>query len=455
MKDYYTGETLTFDGFGNKSGGYAVDPGTNRIIGFSYDANGNPGGPTWDIENRMVANLNDSYGYAADNRRVYRRREISGGVFQEEIYFWGLDGRMGTYKMQGPSGALTLVRQEENVYFGGRVIFKRGLTADTTMFLDRAGTVAGRKTSGGTERNYYYPWGEERSATANEREKFGTYFRDGNGIDYADQRYYQSQYGRFMTADPYKASGKASSPLSWNRYAYVHGDPVNFADSRGLEREYLGSTSAYCATGQVDPEGSPLYVSCDLHFFNNVSTPRGGQSTETRIGGGGEYCDRAKHYSGLLDEDWDSFFDDVSMDSDEQQELFGGSDIDPKASSTRDAVPAFAVAAASAANWVVYWARTPQGQYYIGVTSNFAARQAAHVRNGLNPIVISMPKLNYASAKGVEQLLIENLRSQGASLLNKINSISPKSRWYDQFTSWGQEILNKCSSVPGELWPQP
>jgi RHS repeat-associated protein len=124
--------------------------------------------------------------------------------------------------------------------------------------------VAGRKTSGGTERNYYYPWGEERTATANEREKFGTYFRDGNGIDYADQRYYQSQYGRFMTADPYKASAGAASPGSWNRYAYVEGDPVNFHDQRGLDRlsvEFFLGGQLMCQS-YTDVEGRQRVMHC-------------------------------------------------------------------------------------------------------------------------------------------------------------------------------------------------
>jgi hypothetical protein len=51
--------------------------------------------------------------------------------------------------------------------------------------------------------------------------------------DYADQRYYSSAYGRFNTVDPAR-SADAKNPLSWNRYAYVGGDPVNRFDPRGL-----------------------------------------------------------------------------------------------------------------------------------------------------------------------------------------------------------------------------
>jgi RHS repeat-associated protein len=55
------------------------------------------------------------------------------------------------------------------------------------------------------------------------------------GLDYADQRYYASTYGRFNSPDPYVASGGPSDPGSWNRYSYTRGDPVNRADPRGLE----------------------------------------------------------------------------------------------------------------------------------------------------------------------------------------------------------------------------
>ena len=54
----------------------------------------------------------------------------------------------------------------------------------------------------------YYPYGEERDAiVGDDRDKFATYWRDGfTGLDYARQRYYSSRSGRFLTADPYRAS---------------------------------------------------------------------------------------------------------------------------------------------------------------------------------------------------------------------------------------------------------
>jgi RHS repeat-associated protein len=67
------------------------------------------------------------------------------------------------------------------------------------------------------------------------------YFRDAEtGLDYTKKRYHQPGMGRFLTADPYRATStgaaKPSDPGSWNRYAYSGGDPVNFYDPTGLDR---------------------------------------------------------------------------------------------------------------------------------------------------------------------------------------------------------------------------
>jgi RHS repeat-associated protein len=87
----------------------------------------------------------------------------------------------------------------------------------------------------------YLPYGETVTAsTGNDHVMFATYTRDSyTGLDYADQRFYASTYGRFNTPDPHAATAKSVNnprdPGSWNRYAYTRGDPVNRADPRGLD----------------------------------------------------------------------------------------------------------------------------------------------------------------------------------------------------------------------------
>ena len=110
-------------------------------------------------------------------------------------------------------------RRHYRAYFGGRLLGSE----------DRLGS-----------RGTYFPYGEDRGSPppANDKVKFATYTRDSaTGLDYADQRYYAASMGRFLTPDPYRASGGPSDPQSWNRYAYVEGDPINHSDRVGLYRD--------------------------------------------------------------------------------------------------------------------------------------------------------------------------------------------------------------------------
>jgi RHS repeat-associated protein len=122
-----------------------------------------------------------------------------------------------------------------NVYFSGRLIakgtFNSGGSNDkitlASVKSDRLGSIG-----------KFYPYGQERpSATPNDTEKFTGYYRDAaTGLDYADQRYEQPGVGRFMSPDPASSSAKSNDPGSWNRYAYVGGDPINGTDPTGLYR---------------------------------------------------------------------------------------------------------------------------------------------------------------------------------------------------------------------------
>jgi RHS repeat-associated protein len=74
-----------------------------------------------------------------------------------------------------------------------------------------------------------------------------TYYRDSTtGLDYAQNRYYASTLGRFISPDPYKSgvgSGDPAHPQTWNRYAYVVGDPINGYDPTGKDCELVDNGS--------------------------------------------------------------------------------------------------------------------------------------------------------------------------------------------------------------------
>jgi hypothetical protein len=62
----------------------------------------------------------------------------------------------------------------------------------------------------------------------------------------ADQRYDAVGAGRFNVPDPYMASVGTEDPGSWNRFAYVGGDPINFQDPSGRWR------CLYCDDDEID-----------------------------------------------------------------------------------------------------------------------------------------------------------------------------------------------------------
>jgi RHS repeat-associated protein len=221
-----------------------VDPATNRVANFGYDANGNvisdPAGTySYDVENRLEGSGTLKYVYDPANQRIYDGQRYT---------FWSPDGRpLATYTLApvfstptptDPNGHwyLVPVRVETRAYFGGKLIATGTPLADnrtvfTPIVTDRLGSVRVR----GSETFSYFPYGEEKTATVNDRNKFATYYRDTNGLDYANQRYYTSRYGRFMTTDPYMGSGSVADPQSWNRYSYTQGDPINKSDPSGLQ----------------------------------------------------------------------------------------------------------------------------------------------------------------------------------------------------------------------------
>jgi RHS repeat-associated protein len=211
----------------------AVNSATNQVnYGIGYDANGNwmgvSGSPnTWNVENKLVStgavdgNGNaQMYTYDPWGKRVLEFAAGPGGSVSGTLYFYSITGqRLGTapistYGLNG--GALVPV-----LYFGGRLLAP----------VDRLGSVR----QNGNNSVAYYPWGEERTSTPDNTDKFATYFRDMPGQDYANARYYSATMGRFWSPDPMgEGAVDPHEPRGWNRYAYSGDDPVTHNDPSGL-----------------------------------------------------------------------------------------------------------------------------------------------------------------------------------------------------------------------------
>jgi RHS repeat-associated protein len=224
---------------------------------------------------------------------------------------------------------MSYTQVEANVYFAGELYMQGvgnpALNNWQVKSADRVGSVSGFKS---------YPWGEEKQTTGQNTEKFATYFRDTTGLDYADQRYYASIMGRFLTPDPSAmSSASALVPHSWNRYAYTAGDPINFHDPHGLNM-FAGCPAEFEDCGDFGggggggsgsegggggdpcfgmgllPDGVPAWA-CYIPIV--VLAPGdGGQPPGCPVTTTASFTYACVHRSGL---DWQSFTSDLKMDA--------------------------------------------------------------------------------------------------------------------------------------------
>jgi RHS repeat-associated protein len=182
------------------------------------------GGAGYDVENRMITSAysggTDYYGYDPSNKRI--QKTLPDGT--NEIHFYGARGeRLGIYKLRFDIGSSAVYYSyTSNLYFGGKHLLRFDAGSYTATGSDRLGS----------ESTNLYPWGEEKATSGQNVEKFATYYRDGTGVDYADQRYYSSIMGRFLTVD--SGGPDLKHPQTFNRYSYANNDPVNAYDPNGL-----------------------------------------------------------------------------------------------------------------------------------------------------------------------------------------------------------------------------
>jgi RHS repeat-associated protein len=287
------GESYTYDGFGNltsKSVTQSPAPAmsatyyaNNQQMGISYDGNGNQTWDsgyvtqyTWNVENRLATTQGSGtttwYSYDDRGRRVMKDANSTPGTYSSgnwEFYFYGIDGQKVMTLLCGSSGGVYGCSPQFDIHFGRKLLQSKG----TPVVTDRLGSVRW---------NYYntiayYPWGEERTSTSNDYDKFGTYLRDSPGQDYARARYYNLNVGRFWSPDPAGIGAvNPGNPTSWNRYTYVLGDPINGNDPTGWDG---------------DPAGIP---GCDVSYTGDLTGPQAACSsmtfaTTSAFGGWGTY----------------------------------------------------------------------------------------------------------------------------------------------------------------------
>jgi len=177
-----------------------------------------------------------SYVYDPDGRRVVR---LHNGAIVEQDYYDAAGHLITTTDGNGNP-----LRAE--IYAGNRHLATWNPAGGGTTYFNHAdwlGTERARTNSSGTvcESITSLPFGDGQNISGNcgagdsSPNHFTGKERDSeSGLDHFGERYDASSLGRFMSPDPLASSARPMEPQTWNRYAYVHNNPLAFADFEGL-----------------------------------------------------------------------------------------------------------------------------------------------------------------------------------------------------------------------------
>lgn len=108
------------------------------------------------------------------------------------------------------------------------------------------------------DRYRYDAWGHLEQHQGSSQQSFGfTGYQSDNetGLYYAQQRYYNSETGRFLSHDPF--AGDINTPISLHRYLYANASPAVFVDPTG-EQACLGQALLNCPLDQFVPNNRAI-----------------------------------------------------------------------------------------------------------------------------------------------------------------------------------------------------
>src|SRR5229473_1915688 len=196
------------------------DTATNRISGYSYDANGNmtnDGSNTlvYDGENHAVSATNGgnsgAYTYDGNGLRVIK---VSGST--TTVYIFSGSKVIAEYD----NGAAPASPSREYIYSGGALLARIDSSGTKYYHQDQLSSRLVTDSSGNTSAQLgHFPFGESWYNASNDKLLFTSYERDSeSGNDYAMMRFSVNRLGRFSSPDP--LSGSIDDPQSLNRYSY-------------------------------------------------------------------------------------------------------------------------------------------------------------------------------------------------------------------------------------------
>lgn len=241
---------------------------------FTYDALGQPLSKEYNNDSSTL----EYYVYTPSDERI--------GVQRGAWWWWSVRDESGKvlrqYKSSATDPTVAALWLEDFVWRDGLLLGSQRppeMGVRRHFHLDHLGTPRLITSDAGQMVSYhdYYPFGDERSPVTQEGPSAGGFDReepmkftgqerdyaggmggeDPHAIDDMHARDYSPMVGRFFSVDP--VLGNLLRPQSWNRYAYVSNNPLNFDDPLGLEPN-TGSHGH--APGNVDCPPEEKGVTC-------------------------------------------------------------------------------------------------------------------------------------------------------------------------------------------------
>ncbi len=218
--------------------------------GFTYDAacnqtrvvrtDGSAQRFQYDAANRLIQ-VRDDFGYTLE---AFTYGDSNERLISEEAGLRTYYACGGSAEYIESTSSSIPAWSKSYVYLGGRLLATltpNGSSGEAVQYHhpDRLGTRLVTDPSNGTSfEQVALPFGTALNAesTGATNRRFTSYDRSTTtGLDYANNRHYDSQQGRFTQVDPagMRMSYRAN-PQTFNLYAYCGNDPINRMDPSGL-----------------------------------------------------------------------------------------------------------------------------------------------------------------------------------------------------------------------------
>lgn len=211
--------------------------------------------------------------YGDDNRRLARENgDPDLPSYVMTYYAWGGDRVLAEYT-ETFAARIALAWTKSYVYLGERLLATLAQSGAGELVHyhhpDRLGTrliTNGVDTSVTEQEPFAFGVEEGVVPARGNTRRFTSYDRSAaTGLDYAVNRHYDPQQGRFTQVDPLgMGAAGLSNPQSLNMFAYVQNDPVNTTDALGLKFAVEKHWVACVEISRVypTPDGETVEITC-------------------------------------------------------------------------------------------------------------------------------------------------------------------------------------------------